>query len=229
MKVILPFRVGWQMIVNLQLPPNENSKKPEGDKYSFSLDDYEGVPTKLANENLATGELLLFFGDHEARIELLMGKEKGNSYAEQLQGYFVGRIETFHRGIAWFAMAQKTGIRKYKAEAIKVMKLVAKWAKAGDPNVQHYNFMMKAEHAVMSKKYDKADELYKQAISHAVRNDHLHHAALFHERFADYRLNARGNRNDGRYHLEQAIRYYREWGAIGKALHLKNNLATIGS
>ena len=87
--------------------------------------------------------------------------------------------------------------------------------------------MLQAEYAALSKKYEKADDLYKQAISHAVRNDHLHHAALFHERFAEYRLELRNDRKDGKYHLEKAIRYYTEWGAVGKAEHLKADLAKI--
>jgi len=223
MKVLLPFRVCWQMMINLQLPPSSASKKVEGEKYSQSSEIFAGAPSKVANENLARGELLLFFADHAARTELLMGKEKGNSYAEQLQGYFVGRIETFHRGIAWFAMARRTGNRKFRSEAIKVKKQVSKWSKAGDPNVKHYDLMLNAELAVLDKKYDKADEMYKQAISHAVRNDHLHHAALFHERFAEYRLQVHDDRDDGQYHMDQAIRYYTEWGAIGKAAKLKKD------
>lgn len=226
-KIIVPFRVGWQMIENLQLPPSADSKKLDGDKYSYLSEAYSGVPMRHANDNFATGELLLFFADHEARVELLMGKEKGKSYAEQIQGYFVGRIETFHRGIAWFAMARRTRKRKYKSEALKVMKQVSKWVNAGDPNVLHYDLMLQAEYAALSKKYEKADDLYKQAISHAVRNDHLHHAALFHERFAEYRLELRNDRKDGKYHLEKAIRYYTEWGAVGKAEHLKADLAKI--
>ncbi|CAJ1958992.1 unnamed protein product [Cylindrotheca closterium] len=221
-KVLLQLRVCWQMMINLQLRPSEAAKKLEGEKYSQSSDSFAGVPSKVATENLATGELLLFFSDHAARTKLLMGKEKGNSYTEQLKGYFVGRIETFHRGIAWFAMARQTGDRKFRSEAIKIKKQISKWSEAGDPNVKHYDLMLTAELAALDKKYDYADKMYKQAISHAVGNDHLHHAALFHERFAEYRLQMRNDRYDAMRHMDQAIWYYTEWGAVGKAEQLKN-------
>mmetsp|Transcript_33391 Transcript_33391/g.80821 ORF Transcript_33391/g.80821 Transcript_33391/m.80821 type:complete len:396 (-) Transcript_33391:208-1395(-) len=222
-KEILALRACWQMILNLQLPPDEASKKLEGEVYSQSSETSE-IPWKVANENLANGELLLFFSDHEARTKRLMNDEKGKTYSELIQGYFPSRIETFHRGIAWFAMARRTRRRKHRSEAMKVKKQVAKWAKAGDPNIQHYHLLLNAEVAVLDKRFAKADALYKQAISYAARIGHIHHAALFHERFAEYRLEVRGDKDDGKYHMEQAIRYYTEWGAVGKAEQLKKDV-----
>ena len=107
---------------------------------------------------------------------------------------------------------------------MRVKKQVAKWAKAGDPNIQHYHLLLNAEVAVLEKRFAKADALYKQAISRAARIGHLHHAALFHERFAEYRLEVLGDKDDGKYHMEQAIRYYTEWGAVGKAEKLKKDV-----
>lgn len=218
-KEVLALRAFWQMILNLQLPPSAGSKKLEGEIYSQSSETSE-IPWKVANENLAHGELLLFFDDHDARTAKLNNEEKGKTYSELIQGYFPGRIETFHRGIALFATARRTRRRKHRAEAMKVKKQVAKWAKAGDPNIQHYELLLNAEEAVLDKKFARADALYKKAISNAARIGHIHHAALFHERYAEYRLEIRGDRDDCKYHMDQAIRYYTEWGAVGKAEQL---------
>jgi len=174
--------------------------------------------------NLAIGELLLFFGNHETRIERLMGEEKGKAYAELTPGHLPGRIETFHRGVAWFAMAQRNGKQKYRTKALKIKKLIAKWAKAGDPNVQHYDQMLRAEEAVLKKRYERADQFYIKAIALAARTGHLQHAALFNERFGMYRLEVHGDNENGKYHLEQAIKYYTDWGALGKAEKLQKNL-----
>merc|ERR1712008_333214 len=94
----------------------------------------------------------------------------------------------------------------------------------GRSNVRHYNRMLDAELAALNRKYNMADQFYKDAIGLAARTGHLHHAALFNERFAEYRLEVHRDENDNRYHLEQAIKYYTEWGAIGKAKHLSKNL-----
>ena len=198
--------------------------KLEGERFSQSS---EAMKTNIAigNVNLAIGQLLLFFGDHEARGKRLMGEEeKGKSYTDLFPGLVLGRIDTFHKGIVWFAMAQKNkGKRKYRAEALKIKKLVGKWAKAGDPNVQHYDRMLCAEEAVLKKKHIVADKLYKEAIALAARGGHLHHAALFNERYGEYRLEVHGNINVSKFYIEQAIKFYTEWGAVGKAEDLRAN------
>ena len=42
--------------------------------------------------------------------------------------------------------------------------MVSKFAKSGNPNVQHCDLMLRAEQAALDRKYAKADELYKEAI-----------------------------------------------------------------
>jgi len=220
---LFALRVYWQMILNLQLTPCESSKKLEGERYRPSSETMR-TPINAGIENFAIGEVLLFFGDHEARTNRLFGEEKGKTYFEVVRGHIIGHIDTFHRGIAWFAMARQKGKRKYRAKACKIKKLVAKWAKKGDPNVKHYHRMLDAELAALNKNYEMADQLYKDAIALAARTGHLHHTALFNERFAEYRLEVHGDHDDSRYHLQQAIKFYTEWGAVGKAEELNNNL-----
>ena len=221
-------RMFLQMTLNLQLPSSESSKKLEGECFTRALETNE-TPMQIAYMNFTIGELLLFFGDHEARASRLLGEEKGNTLFEILPGNaFWGRTDTFHRGMVWFAMARKKKNRKYRAKALKIKKLVAKWAKLGDPNVQSYDRMLSAEEASLKKKYKLADRLYKQAIIIAARNGQVHHAALFSERFGEYRLETHGDEEDRKYYMEQAIRFYTEWGAVGKAEELKQTFVESG-
>merc|ERR1712113_387738 len=222
---IFYLRAWWQMVLNLQLPPSQSSMKLEGECFSQSSKAEGSI--EIANVNFALGQLLLFFGDHEARTKRLMGEEeKGKTYFDLFPGLCLGRLDTFHRGIAWFAMARKNkGKRKYETEALKIKKLVGKWAKAGDPNVQHYDRMLRAEEAALKKQNSKSEQLYKEAISLAARGGQLHHTALFNERYAEYRKEVSGNMDDSKFYIEQAIMYYTEWGAVGKAENLKALLA----
>jgi len=218
---ILTLKVWWQMMVNLRLPPSEAAKKLEGEEFRRSEETAESN-MYVGNVNLALGELLVFFGEHEDRAKRLLGEEKGKTYSELVQGYPPHGIETFHRGITWFAMAQKTGKRAYKSRAIKIRKEIAKWVEKGNPNAKDYDLLLSAEEAVLNKKYDKADECYKKAMVQAGRIGHLAHAALYNERYAMYRLDVHGDEDDCKYHMGEAIRYYTEWGAIGKADQLRH-------
>lgn len=118
-------------------------------------------------------------------------------------------------------MARRTRNRKYKRRAKVLRKMVSKFAKSGNPNVQHCDLMLRAEQAALDRKYAKADELYKEAIIHAARTGSIHHAALFNERYADYRLQEHDDVDDAKYLMAEAARYYAEWGAIGKAEELE--------
>ncbi|CAJ1961239.1 unnamed protein product [Cylindrotheca closterium] len=217
---ILTLKVWWQMMLNLRMPPSEESKKLEGEEFRQSEEKADSN-MYVGNVNLAIGELLLFFGEDEERANRLLGEEKGKTYSELVQGYPPHGIETFHRGIAWFTMARKTGKRGHKSRAIKIRKEVAKWAEKGNPNAKDYNLFLTAEEAALHKKYQKADALYKQAIVHVCRIGHLFHAALYNERYAKYRLDVHGDDDDCKYHMGESIRYYAEWGALGKADQLR--------
>ncbi|CAJ1928241.1 unnamed protein product [Cylindrotheca closterium] len=222
-KELWAFRALWKMMLNLQVPPDEASKKLDGEDLELSEDDRKSWHVGFTN--FAIGEMLLFlFTDHEARVERLLGEEKGNTFPEKIPAFLLGTIDTFHRGIAWYAMARRTGRKRYKSEAKKIRKAVSSWVSAGNPNVVHYDLLLSAEQAVLDKKYDKADDFYRRAIVSAARGGFLHHAALFNERFAEYRIDIHGDIDDYKYYTQEAIRYYTDWGAVGKAKELEQNM-----
>ena len=131
-KELFAFRAWWKMMQNLQLPPSSDASKPlEGE--GLNLPDDERQVWHRAHENFVIGEQLLFFGLHEERVERLLGVEQGNTYSEGVPGYLPGPIDTFHRGIVWYAMARRKGKRRYKVEANKIRA----WTRLAKPNILH--------------------------------------------------------------------------------------------
>jgi len=122
-------------------------------------------------------------------------------------------------------MARKHNQRKYRARAAKIRKQIKKWWEEGNPNVEHYDLLLDAEHAALnSKRYDMANNFYKRAIGSACRLGHLHHSALCNERYADFLLHVRKDKTASLYRLSEAIRFYEEWGAMGKVNELKRQM-----
>jgi hypothetical protein len=85
---------------------------------------------------------------------------------------------------------------------------------------------LSAEQAALKKTKQKyAEALYRKAITLAARTGHLHHAALFFERYAYISFfllqQKEGPRSDvvdeeAKYRIDEAIRLYQEWGAMAK-------------
>ena len=87
--------------------------------------------------------------------------------------------------------------------------------------------MLCAEKAVLEKKYTVAAQLYKEAITLAACSGHLHHTDLFNERYGEYQLEVHSDMENHRFYTQQAIRYYTEWGAVGKAEDLRAKLLML--
>ncbi|CAJ1964983.1 unnamed protein product [Cylindrotheca closterium] len=175
--------------------------------------DVDGPPEISNKAHFARGEMLLFF-DPEAAAKRAL--KVGNNFAKHNMGTCLIMIETFHRGVSLYSMARRTGQRKYRNPAGKIRKLVQSWWDAGNPNVKHYIKLLDAEEKALGKSYDKAEKLYVEAIALAARTGHLHHAALFNERYADLLMHHRRDKKEAEFRLTESIRYYKEWGAIRK-------------
>lgn len=82
--------------------------------------------------------------------------------------------------------------------------------------MKHYDTFLQAEHAALRGKKIQAKGKYEEAIKLAARTGHLHHAALFNERFADHLKRDLNDEEEASYRLKEAIRWYGEWGAKRK-------------
>jgi len=216
----LVFSVYWQMITKLATPQEGDPTKLEGtifkpEDHSLRNNIYEGCV------HLATGELMVFY-DIDKLAERAV---KGDTvYEKCFPGFYSMMLETFHRGVALYAMARKTKKRKYKLEARKIRKKITKWQNGGNPNVSHFVTFLNAEQAALSKKYDEAEDNYSKAIVTVARCGYLNHAALFNERYGDFLMTVRNDEGEAMYRWREAVRYYKDWGAHGKANQLEDQI-----
>lgn len=217
-------KIFWQMILNMT-SNSSNAHKLRG--HILDRDEYEeGKPVQLGMVHFAEGELLVFLKPEEAAERAITNVKK---FSQLCPSMCLIMIETFHRGVALYIMARKTKLRKYRSHAVKIRKTIQKWQKAANPNVQHYNLLLDAEEAALSKKsFATAEKLYLEAIELASRNGHLHHAALFNERYADFLQHERKDVEMAAHFWNEASRYYQQWGATKKVkmLMMMNNNST---
>jgi hypothetical protein len=121
-----------------------------------------------------------------------------------------------------------------------IRKTVKEWVKNGNPNVEHYDFLLDAEHEALKLKgydsehdgkspkgYQAVDKLYQKAIESANRLGHLQHSAVCNERYGDFLLQIGWDKSGWACHLSKAAGLYEEWGAVGKVKELKLKLQSI--
>ncbi|KAL3934180.1 MAG: hypothetical protein SGBAC_010046 [Bacillariaceae sp.] len=204
-------KIFWQMMLNLT-GQSENTTKLQGE--IFDCDTFESqTDLQDALFHLAQLELYIFFGDFEKAAKLAL--KRGDRYEKVAPGYFLGMTETFHRGVALYAMARQTKKRKFKTAAKAILKTVTKWVNSGNPNVKQYQLFLMAEQSALDKKYKAANKQYREAFVLAGRTGRLHDAALFAERHGDllFRLD---RLDEAEYQRGESIRFYQEWGAKAK-------------
>mmetsp|Transcript_46360 Transcript_46360/g.112393 ORF Transcript_46360/g.112393 Transcript_46360/m.112393 type:complete len:1111 (+) Transcript_46360:82-3414(+) len=205
----------WQMVLNLT-GKSKGTTRLRGVAF-----DEEKCQTMTALEkgylDAFRLQLLIFFGEY---------KEAGNVALETrglsmiAPAYFFGMVDTFFRGFAIYLLAHRTRKRKHFQLANEIQNTIEKWAQNGNPNVQHYHLFLSAEQAVYDRKTTEAVSLFRKAIVLATRTGHLHHAALFNERCADYMeketLESSQSLEDIDFLSKETIRLYTAWGAMHK-------------
>ena len=113
-------RMFWQVVLNLT--GNSRTKKAlHGEAYN-SVKFVRKTPLHDALHNFARLELLIFFGDFSEAAELAI--ECDETFSKAFPGFFMCMLETFHRGVALYAMARKTKQSKYKRRARQVLKTI---------------------------------------------------------------------------------------------------------
>eukprot|EP00980_Cylindrotheca_fusiformis_P027511 scaffold20794_cov117-Cylindrotheca_fusiformis.AAC.3 len=216
----LILKMFWQMMLNLTSSSSSDLHELEGKVFSSKSFDGQSAVLK-ATIHLVQGELLIFTDFEMAAERAIEGADKFEQLAPAI---FLIMIETFHRAVALYALARRTKKRKYKVHANKLAKRIEKWMKSGNPNVKYYYLLLSAEKAALNKKFEEAEENYKNAIVLAARTGHMHHAALCNERYADFLLEEKDDELEAKYRVSEAIRFYEAWGAVGKVERMKTNL-----
>lgn len=150
--------------------------------------------------------------------------ESGDLFSKVVPGHHLGMMETFYRALSMYAMARRTKKQTYKLRAKRIHKTVKGWVKNGNPNVQQYCCLLNAEKAALDKKRKEAEAFYKYAIVLAARSGYSNDAALINERYAAY-MKEVGDEDEAKYRIQEAIRFYGDWGANAKVELLSRALS----
>ena len=128
---------------------------------------------------------------------------------------------TFHSGICAFAASHAEP--KYQRFGKRCLKRLSRWKKLGDPNVIHQVEILQAEEAWLKGKVDESIMHFEKGIAVAGRSGWIHEQALANDRLSIL-CKSQGSANAAEYHLSEAIRLYKEWGAEALALALEQRV-----
>jgi hypothetical protein len=176
-------------------------------------------------ELLNRGESPLFFQAQQSRMNVIFGEHEKGADLSISNGYALSKLSPgspmfqsslFCGGISSFEMARKTKKRKYKKHAKKLHSTIKSWVEKGNPNAIHYDRLFDAEKAALAGKSKEAELLYQSAVAMAARGGFVHDAALANERFGEFLLNELSDKYMATFRLEEAIKFYSEWGALKK-------------
>ncbi|CAJ1939673.1 unnamed protein product, partial [Cylindrotheca closterium] len=197
----------------------------EGDIYS-NAEDEDKSAVHDATVHLATGELRLLSCNYDVVAEKSIAK--GDFFDKLVLSFFMIMIETFHRALCLYFVARKTKKRKYRIHANKLRRRIEKWENKRNPNVKHYVPFLEAEQMALNGSWNESSEYYQKAITLASEDGHLLHAALANERYAELLSDFLKQQQEASYRLNESIRLYKEWGAVGKVLNLQARRDDLG-
>jgi len=162
--------------------------------------------------------LAVSLGDYErcANIALATADE----IVERLPSQPANIRVRFNAALSALIMVQR-GHRKFKRLATKNAGVLRTWAKKGNPNCLHLDAFLDAEKARADRKQYAAIKSYESAVILSARQGFLHEQALANERYADL-LFGLGRTEDALTQVQDAIKLYREWGAMSKVNQLES-------
>ncbi|KAL3927070.1 MAG: hypothetical protein SGBAC_013231, partial [Bacillariaceae sp.] len=212
----------YQMLLNLNDPSCENPSVHFGKIYTDTKEDHKGNLVILGENTFAEGELVFWNADYEDCAKRAL--RVGETFAKLNPGVYLHQVESFHRAVALYAAAIETKKRKYRRAGNTIRKRLATLTQYDNTTVQYYHIFLTAEYLALEKKQKEAKKKYEQALEAVGKLGHLHHLGLFNERYSNYLQRELKAEKESRYRLEQAIGYYRQWGAVHKVKALESRL-----
>mmetsp|Transcript_27698 Transcript_27698/g.35378 ORF Transcript_27698/g.35378 Transcript_27698/m.35378 type:complete len:373 (+) Transcript_27698:203-1321(+) len=164
--------------------------------------------------------LAYFFGSYE-----LASQMAGHAQAiihETCSATFSVCNHAFFNGLISLALLRKTGDTKWKSIANESIEKMENWTKYAPENCQHKLFLLQAESAFFLGQDANAAKHYEMAIDGAKENKFIQDQALSCERAGIFYL-AHGNVSKASEYYGQAHDIYLQWGAKGKADHIRIN------
>eukprot|EP00978_Attheya_sp_CCMP212_P008562 scaffold20099_cov42-Attheya_sp.AAC.1 len=147
-------------------------------------------------------------------------------FSEILGAQIQELIKSFFCGLTWLALAKETKNKILKNLAMKQMKQLKKWSQYSPFNCLQKLFLLKAEYAVLQRRYSKAERYYYEAVRLSRKHGFLNDEALAHERFGIF-YSERQNINAAHEHLTCAKELYGKWGAHAKVNHVRSKIRAI--
>lgn len=220
------FNCTWQLCLNL-MGHAEDPLVLSGE--AMDEEDYEKrasgksihlLPILLSHRIILYG----FLGAYQKCSELAL---KVGDLAKDIPGSPLVVMCACLNGLSLCHMARQTGKRKYKNGAKKFLGRIKTWLARGNPNLQHWGCLLTAEWEVLRGKKYTAKREYETAIILAARSGFMQDAGLASERYGEFLINELKEQDDGVYRLQQALRYYGEWGANGKVQQVEKKYAGL--
>ena len=216
----------WQLALNLS---DERQSKPlsiTGGAFNFQEESKireQASKVALFGRQLEFLQIALytFFGDYMSGAELALATTE--KFIKDIPGVNNGMTDIFYKGLCCYHAAQTTYNKplRFRWHAEQFRSTVHSWLKKGNPNVFHYSSFLDAEHAVLTKHKKEVKEHYEKTIVHAARSGFLQDAALANERYAQYLVRTGNDQAGALYRIQEALRYYQDWGATAKVKALR--------
>jgi len=158
-----------------------------------------------------------YFGDANFALENSLKSEK---LLDAVLAKIEVALQSFHFGLA-AAYANPTKFPKVKKYLSKSIKKMKHWAKNAPENFQHKLYLLQAEQARISNRFNQARDFYDLSINAANEQNYIQEAALAAE-LAGKCYYQRGNNTLAQFYLRNAYQSYRDWGALAKLSQLAN-------
>ncbi|MCB1190116.1 MAG: PAS domain S-box protein [Leptospiraceae bacterium] len=160
-----------------------------------------------------------------------------DSYAEAFhyvtisKKYIKNSITTFFTSLYYFyeslvllAMYETSSFLQKRYTLKKVsfsLECLKKWSENSPENFLHKYHLVKAEKFRVTGKHENAKECYEIAIDKSLETTYLNEIALIFEVAGKFYLK-NNNKRQASYYLQDAYKYYRQWGVVAKTRYLES-------
>ena len=221
----------WQYALNMMIDKSgNNTTLLQGEVIEDRGEFYKSMtlqPPILAIINTLETRLCVVFGEHEKGANMF--RDHGYDWPTAGPGHPMFMEMVCCGGLSSYIMARTTSGKKnrnYRKYAFKARSTIKGWAKHGNPNIQHFEALLDAEHDVLKGKKHcySAEKNYHLAIRFATRGGYTHDAAICNECYGNFMLHVLKDEEGSQFYFKKALEHYKEWGATKKVSQLQMEL-----
>lgn len=204
----------WQCVLNL-MGRSDDPLSLTGEAMNQQEFIKESKENTMALSLMHVCRLMLAFTFREYELAATLA-EKTRDVIHIFPGYAMVWVQAFYDGMTAFALAGKTGKKKWMVHGKNVKKKLKQWARYCPETFLSKFFLLRAEHYAAKGESMAALKSFDAAIVTAGRNGFIHEEALGYER-AGLFLFKIGDTNGAARYFARAHHLYMEWGALAKA------------